>query len=401
MNTQSQEKSGVVIEVVRTAAERKAFLFYPEQHYAGDANWRPPFYMFEKERLDPSKNPFFKHASVEYMLARRGEKIVGRVAAYISSTHNERHREKIVFFGMYEASDAETSAALLAAAEYWGQRRGMTHARGPVSLTMEEGVGFQISGFDTSPYMMMHYNGPEYPVWAEQAGYSKVKDLYAWRHNIRDLREEVVQGDEELVQFARDRKRIEKLNARTMRNLKGRIHIRTSGWRTFAKDIKLLYRVYNEAWYENWGFTPLSDEEITFVTSGLRLIYDPSMFIIVEVDGKEAAAALLLPDVNQLSAACNGRIFPFGWRHYLRRRSIVKNIRLAILGVLRPWRQRGLEALIVQTFWRQMHEELHYSQLEASWVLEDNHTINHALAAYRCEQYKTYRVYQKTLAITA
>lgn len=391
----------IAIIAARSAAENREFLLYPEKHHAGDPNWRPPFYMFEKARLDRRKNPFFGHAEIEYMLAKQGDETRGRIAAFIDRRHNERHGEKTVFFGLFEAQTAKVAAALLKAAENWGLERGMTQARGPVSLTMEEGVGFQISGFDNPPYMMMHYNGPEYPDWMEKAGYSKAKDLYAWLYHPRDLREEVVQGDEGLMAFARHRKRMKRVNDRTLRNLQGRIHMRTSNWRTFASDTRLLYRIYNEAWYDNWGFTPLSDEEVAFVTDGLRLIYDPLYFIIVEMDGEPAAVSLLLPDLNQLSAACNGRLFPFGWMHYFRRRKIMTHMRLAILGVLPEWRLKGLEMLMIQTFWDILHEELKYSQLEVSWVLEDNHSINNALKAYYCDQYKTYRVYQKALKASA
>ena len=41
---------------------------------------------------------------------------------------------------------------------------------------------------------------------------------------------------------------------------------------------------------------------------------------------------------------------------------------------------------------------LHYYQAELGWTLEDNHLINRAIEAVGGERYKTYRIYEKSLA---
>ena len=46
--------------------------------------------------------------------------------------------------------------------------------------SMNDGAGFRIDPFDIDPFVMMTYNPPECPRYAEAVGYRKVRELYAW-----------------------------------------------------------------------------------------------------------------------------------------------------------------------------------------------------------------------------
>ena len=48
-----------------------------------DPNWVPPLRSEAVELLTPGKNPFHDHARVQYLLARRGGRVVGRISAHI------------------------------------------------------------------------------------------------------------------------------------------------------------------------------------------------------------------------------------------------------------------------------------------------------------------------------
>ena len=43
-----------------------------------------------RDLIDPRRNPFYDHADLELFLARRGRRVVGRVAAIVNRRHNER-----------------------------------------------------------------------------------------------------------------------------------------------------------------------------------------------------------------------------------------------------------------------------------------------------------------------
>ena len=141
--------------------------------------------MSERERLTPSKNPFFEHATVELVLAVRDGRIAGRIAAIDDQLHNQTHDDNMAAFGFFEADDAETSRALLDYVEAWARKRGRSIVRGPLNPSLNESAGLLIDGFDTDPMLLMPHNPPLYAQYIEGAGYHKIKDLYAWLYDIR------------------------------------------------------------------------------------------------------------------------------------------------------------------------------------------------------------------------
>ena len=173
------------VRPVNGRAELRRFVDYMNERNAGDPHWVPPLRIGEFERLDPRKNPFFDHADVSLLLAWRGETVVGRIAAIDDRLHHETHRDNAAMFGFFEAADGEVAAALLAAVEAWAAVRGLARVRGPISPSLNEMCGLLIDGFDTDPMLLMPHNPPEYAAQIEAAGYSKVKDLFAWIHDLR------------------------------------------------------------------------------------------------------------------------------------------------------------------------------------------------------------------------
>ena len=73
--------SDITITKVETADQKKEFILCQYGFYKGDPNFVPPLQIDRKVVFNPKKNPFFDHAKTELFLAKRGGKIVGRVAA--------------------------------------------------------------------------------------------------------------------------------------------------------------------------------------------------------------------------------------------------------------------------------------------------------------------------------
>jgi hypothetical protein len=176
--------SGIRIDKVETKKALKKFIKFPWAVYKGDPNWVPPLILDVKERLDRNKNPFFEHAEMDLFLVFKDGALAGRIAAIIDDNHNQVHNEKVAFFGMYESlDDIEVAKALLDQVAAWGLERGMEILRGPMNLSMNDECAFLLEGFDSPPVVMMSYNPPYYLDLMEQAGLSKVKDLYAFYMN--------------------------------------------------------------------------------------------------------------------------------------------------------------------------------------------------------------------------
>jgi GNAT superfamily N-acetyltransferase len=367
------------IAAVRSRADLKAFIHYPFRRYRHDPYWVPPLLISEWERFNPKKNPFYEHAEIALFLAHDEGRVVGRVAAIDDELHNRTHHDNLVFFGFFEAEDESVAAALLGAVESWARERGRDAVRGPANPSMNDGAGFQIDAFDTSPYIMMPYNPPEYPAYVEALGYHKVKDLYAW------LFPDVERGASERVTrlAERVRKRYNPV-------------IRKANIKDFEGELARVKKLYNEAWEANWGFVRYTDAEFEHLARELKLIGDPDLVLFVELKGETAGLVLTLPNFNQVLKHLGGRLLPFGIFKVLNRKKYITQLRVAILGLMPEYRNKGLELVLMSEFGR-VASAKGYKQGECSWVLEDNEAMNNGLEAAGGVRYKTYRIYQKAL----
>ena len=366
------------VRPVESRADLTRFIKYPFTKYRDDPHWVPPLIFDERRKFDPRKNPFYEHARVTLFLAERDGETVGRVAAIDDDNHNITHDDNLVFFGFFEAADGAAAIALLNRVEEWGRALGREAVRGPVNPSMNDGAGFQIDAYDTDPFVMMPYNPPGYPGYAEDAGYEKAKDLHAY------LFERGWEVGEKIGRLA-------KLVRRRYQPI-----VRTADMKNFDAELKLLKRLYNEGWVENWGFVKYTEAEFDRLAAELKLIVDPELIVFVELEGEVAGLGLCLPDVNQVLKKARGRLLPSGLLAYLNRKQIVDQLRLVILGITPEYRGKGLEAVVIDELYRYAIPK-GYQRCECSWVLEDNKAIMRSLEAAGAELYKTYRIYEKAL----
>ncbi len=360
-----------------------AFIRLPWRLYAGDPNWVPPLLRLQREQFSPRHNPFYQHADVQLFLARRQGQVVGRISAQIDHEHNRCHDERTGFFGFFESeNDPQVAKALLGAVEQWLRQRGINCVRGPLSFSINGEVGLLIDGFDSPPLIMMPYTPPYYMELLEQAGYSKVKDLFAWRYDWTRLPQRAQRIVDELRQ-------------------RPEVTVRRANKRRFRQEVRLILDVFNDAWSDNWGFVPATDAEAESFARDILLIADTNIIPIVEVDGKVAGVALGVPNLNEAIHDLNGRLFPFGFLKLLWRLKVrgLKTGRLLLLGVKKEFRTRryaGLAYLLADEIYRGAKAR-GYEWGEFSWTLEDNRLINAMIEHINCTHYKTYRIYEKAL----
>ncbi len=369
---------GVIVTRAAGRRDLRRFVELPYRLHASEPCWVPPLRRDEYHRLSPRHNAFHEHAEVRLWLARRGDRVVGRIAAIDDRLHNETHHERITWFGFFESEDEPGARVLLDVVEAHAAARGSTVVRGPANPSLNDSVGLLVDGFEHDPYILMPYNPPAYVRYVEGAGYVKAKDLLAW-----DIDMSVPLGD-------RVRRVSERLAARHRIRVR-RVNLSKSG---FAQDLEHLKVIYRSAWRDNWGFVPPTDAEIHQLARELKPVLDPEIVLFAERDGQVVGCALALPDLNQVLKRMHGRLTPFGLLHFLRRKSIVDRARVLLLGVLPEYRKLGLYPLLIA--------ELHrrglangYTRGELSWTLEDNDLVNAGIEAAGGRRHKTYRLYDK------
>jgi len=364
---------------VSTAAEKKEFINFQYEVYRNQPNFVPPLLMDREAFLNEKKNPWFEFGKVELFLARRGGKLVGRIAALEDPRYNEFQKLKVGWFGLFECiDDLEVAKALLGEAEKWVKARGLTEILGPANFSSNNEWGFLVEGFDKDPVLMMPYNPQYYLRLVEQAGYAKAKDLWAWEVDItKPIPEKIARVSE-------------KVRAREG------ITVRQANMKDWENEVRRIKDIYNDAWEKNWGFVPMTDKEFDHLAKDLKMILIPELTLIAEVKGQPVAFAITLPDANVAIKKANGRLFPFGLVKMLLAMKKIRYGRLAILGIRSGYRKRGLDAILMGDTVINARK-LGWWGGEIGWTLEDNDMVNRSIELFGAKKYKTYRVYSKPL----
>jgi hypothetical protein len=244
-----------------------AFVALPYSLYRHDPLWAPPLRREVRLALSP-KNPFFEHADAGYFLARRGGRVVGRIAAIQNRLHNDFHGDRVGFFGFFESvPDDQVAAALFDAAADFLRARGLGVMRGPASFSTNDEVGLLVDGFDTPPTLMMPHNPPAYPELLAASGFVKAKDLVVYRSAGDRLPPRLVEATDRL-------------------HKRYQVGTRSLDTARFEDEVALIKRVYNAAWERNWGFVPMTDREIDHLARQLRPVVVPELVPFAERKGE-------------------------------------------------------------------------------------------------------------------
>jgi len=358
----------------------KTFIKFPWRIYRHDPNWVPPLILDQLQFFTPGKNPYFSHSTAQLFMAFRGDEPVGRISAHENNQHIQVHKDRTGFFGFFECIDDQAVAnALFDVASTWLWERGLKTMRGPVSFSVNHEVGLLLDAFDEPPLIRMTYNPPYYAGLIEGYGLQKIQDLFAY----------VMFESEEIP---------ERLRAISDLVLEDpRLVVRTVDVRDFKNEMARIKTIYAEAWSENWGAVPLTDEEFDRIVGEFRLIYDRDLFFIAEYDGEPAGMSLVLPDMNQVLKRAGGRLFPWGLLKMLWYRRKIDAWRMPVLGVRQEHRLRGIEVVFVCRTYDVAKKKTTYRKGEMSWVLESNTAANAVLKRLGARRSKTYRIYEKPL----
>jgi GNAT superfamily N-acetyltransferase len=375
----------VAIEVrpVEGRRDLTRFIKLPFRLHRGTP-WVPPLIFERRQFLDRSKNPYFEHAEAEYFLAWRDGEPVGRITAQIDRRWDEYQGGNDGQFGFIEAEDdPEVFASLLETAESWVRERGRERLLGPMDFTTNDECGLLIEGHDLHPMILEPWHPPYYRERLEALGYGKVIDLLIWWLSLGELK----QGDRFADAIHEVADKVESEHGITVRNMRKR---------DLEAEMARFMEVYNAAWERNWGFVPITDEEIRFQAKNLKQVIDERWGFIAERDGEVLGAAFTLPDINQVTKKMNGRLLPLGWLKFLLGKRRIDRVRVFALGVKPEYQHTGIAA---RFYVRHIETaaETGTSGGDQGWILETNEPMNRAMEGMGGKIVKRYRLYEKSL----
>ena len=162
-------------------------------------------------------------------------------------------------------------------------------------------------------------------------------------------------------------------------------------------EFDLIREIYNESWSGNWGFVPLTENEMKDIQKSVKPFADPDLVFFINYENEPAAVCVIFPDINPLLKRLNGRIGLLGLLKALIYRREIKGLRLLMFGIKEKYRQLGLPMLAFHHIYEIARKKMNYRHLEMGWTLEDNESINALTGETGARVYKKYRIFRKSL----
>ncbi|SFH64376.1 N-acetyltransferase [Albimonas pacifica] len=375
-------RTGTTVKQAVSRADVAAFIDLPGRVAAQDPHWIEPLRMERRQLLSPRGNPFFRHADVRLWLALRDGRPVGRISAQLDRLAAPDAGRRVGSFGMISAEDPSVLPSLFEAAEDWLRGLGAGLVRGPFNLSANQSCGLLVDGFDTPPYLLMEHDPRWLGAAVEACGYARARDLVAY----------------ELDLAARLPDRPRRIAERTAQE----VAVRSVNMRRFPAEIEVITDIFNDAWADNWGFTPLTEAEIDAMAREMRPLIDADLVKIAEIDGRPVAFIVLLPNLNEAIRDLNGRLLPFGWAKLLWRLKVsgLRTGRVPLMGVRREISGTVLGKAIPLMLIYALEARALASgleRIELSWLLENNLPVRRMIEQLGGRLTKTWRIYEKPL----
>ena len=166
----------------------------------------------------------------------------------------------------------------------------------------------------------------------------------------------------------------------------------------FAQEVRTAVELVNRSLEGNWGYSPMTEGELREMAQGLRYLVDPKLLLIAERAGEPVGVALAIPDLNLLIRRLRVRV------GLLEPLELIARFRLGRLPVARAVAMgvaRDRASTVVGTvLMYRVYERLRsqgVQEVDASWILEDNHQMLLPLKRFGLAPDRTYRMYQKDL----
>lgn len=333
--------------------------------------------------MSPTGSFVEQHGKVFPFIAYAHSKPIGRIAAITNRSHNRYHRDRVGFFGFFDCiNEPHVAKSLFETAEAVLKKEGMNILRGPYNPSINDDCGLLTEGFDSPSFVSMPWNPSYYSALYAASNLTSVRTLYSWMIPL--------QGETPA--------RVNKIVARLTKRSK--VSIRTLNMKDLKHEMEVLHRLYNVTLDRNWGFYPISLEDLLYAAKDLKAIADPSLILFACIDDREVAFSLSLPNVNELIHKARNRrgllrLCEMALRIQFQR---PKDARLCILGVDPQYQNKGLSALLFYEVY--IRTKARYQRSDVSWVEANNTEILEGAALMGGYKDKTYEIFEKPIGMS-
>ncbi len=318
------------IEEVISKKELKAFITFPFRLYKGNSAYVPPLIEFEERTLLRNKNPSFEDADAKCWVAKKDNKIVGRIAAIVLD--HELKAKKLGRFGWIDfIDDYEVSALLLNTAKKWVESKGANGIHGPMGFTDLDFEGALTDGFDEMATQATIYNYPYYIDHYKKWG---LKASVSWTEMRGGVPKEVPRRIKRAASIVTTRF---KLSVKKFKKTK-----------ELLKYAPGVFDVLNTSYADLYGYHALTPKQIDYyIDQYFGFVRKEYVCIVVNDEDKVIGFGISLPSLSTAFQKAKGSLFPFGFIHVLKSFFFGKHIDLFLIGILPEYQKMGATSLII------------------------------------------------------
>ena len=376
-----------MIEIVEVSSKQQysAFFQFPFELYRNCPQWVPPITKEEMDIFDPQKNAVFEHAMARLFLAKKKEKVVGRIASMINWVEIEELKKTKVRFGWYDTiDDLEVSQKLIEAVSGVAIAEGMTYIEGPMGFSNMDKAGLLVDGFEHMNTMITWYHYPYQKVHLERLGLKKQSEWIEFKIDIYNAKD----APEKVKKFARV--------------IKERFKLKTLEFKT-TKDIEphvdKMFELLNQTYNELQSFVPIQKHQIeVYKNKYLPYVHPDFIKCVVDENNEMIGFTITMPSFTKALKRINGKMFPFGFYHLWR--AMRKNNRASfyLIGIQKNYQNKGVTAIIFQEI-QEMFNKRGITKVETNPELEENKAIQAMWKNYKHELHKRRRTYRKDISL--
>ncbi len=370
----------ITLQEVTGSGQLKNFIRLPHRLYKDNPYWVPGLDFDEAALFDPKKNPSFESCRAKLWLAWKGKEIVGRVAAIINDTANEKWKNRQARFGWIDFIDDENVArALMEQVERWAIENEMSAVHGPMGFTDFDPEGLLTDGFDVAGTMSTIYNYDYYPRHLESLGYRKDAEWVEYEVPIPKTTPERVK---KFAAISAQRYGLHMLNVKSAGQLK-----------PYAKKV---FDLINQSYAHLYGVVPLSDKQVANYTSQY-FTFIKTDFVSVVMKGDDMIAfAVAMPSLSNALRKAGGKLLPFGMIYLYRALQKNDTADLFLIAVRPDFQNKGVTSMLMHDLCEKMNRNGIRKAITHP-MLEDNDSVLNIWKNWDKEIIRRRRCYVKHL----
>lgn len=356
----------------------KKFVDFPFDLYCDIPQWVPPLRSDIRKIFNP-KFTFYNYGDTAFFIACDNERVLGRLGVANNHRYNGFHKTKTAFFYYFEAVDDQTVVESLFERGFkWAKNQGLNHILGPKGLTVLDGFGMLVDGFEHQGVFGQPYNLSYFPKLIENLGFQKVKDIYTGHIDVDSQFPNKVLRAAELV-----KKRFDFWSP---------VFKTKSDLRAVLDDIR---KLYNESLAKPSGNPLITDTDLDTMASQLLWIADPKLVKLIYKDNEPIGWMMGYPDVSDAFQKAKGHLFPFGWLRILLESKRTNRIILNGFGIVDDYQRLGATAILYSELYKSVKDDDRYDSAELLQIREENIKSLLETKNFDIRFHKTHRLYEK------